>query len=123
MLMRGSRVWLYRDHQSHTRPRRECWEELTVTGETTRSWLVQYGGADIKIPQTHTGPTFRVPERIASYATLALNRQVVEDDIWRAENKRELFALIERADTATLRKVAELVGYYNIKPKPAEEKR
>jgi|688.fasta_scaffold307632_2 hypothetical protein len=123
MLMLGSRVWLYRDHQSYTKPRRECWEELTVTGETTRSWLVRCSAVDIKVPKSHKEPTFPVPSHIVGYAKLAFSRQIVEDDVWRAENKRELFALIERADTATLRKVAELVGYYNIKPKPAEEKR
>lgn len=121
----GSVVWRFdsnrrvydytKGHRIAGPARRPQWVEWEIRAETARSWIairkdskitdeagLRAGGA--KIPKRAT------PEQ-ARQLGFALTEQAVEDDVWLHEHRYRVVVAVEHADVATLRKVAELIGY------------
>lgn len=77
---------------------REHWRKRKVVGETSRSWVLEYG---TKVPKKnpHWGFLFSETE--------------LDEWCWDKENRYKITVWInDRAvNTATLRKVADLIGY------------
>ena len=78
---------------------RESWVKRKVEGETTRSWILEYG---YKAPKK--------PDRIQAQV-LAYDEVELEDKIWKHDNAYKISEKVRSADAETLRKVAEVIGY------------
>jgi hypothetical protein len=104
--------------------RRPMWGEAVIVDETSRSWIAlplcraeRYDGdlksehSVIKIPKTHDGTTYTAASNGFRCPLVALTAQAVEDDVWWHNNKHQLLEAAQGADTSTLRKIAELIGY------------
>jgi hypothetical protein len=109
------------------RLRRDQWEEWTIVGETSKSWIAfltallpsyqrnpeSYKNSAIKIPKNFEGSAYSAPSKVGFRSPLvALTLQAVEDDVWMhryAHSVRENVKALN--DAATLRKIAELLGY------------
>lgn len=104
----GSKVWLY---EGYTRG--NIREELTVTGETTRSWLVENGGRDvIKVPKNHQGTSMHIKTNYGGGKTLWLDRNAMERSDWVSLNRYKIFRIVEGMnDYDSLKKVADAIGY------------
>ena len=95
--------------------RRPQWVEWEIRGETSRSWIAvrkdskitdaaDLGAYGAKIPKKATAENARK-------MGFVLTAQDVEDDVWQHEHRYRVVTALEQADVATLRKVAELIGY------------
>jgi len=108
----GSTVWMRDPNKRGTY--REKWVEAEVRAETSRSWIVVRKGwarneedvqrLGVKLPKKATAEDAR---RLG----LSLSIQAIEEEAWLQEHRWRVARLVENADVATLRKVAELVGY------------
>ena len=107
------RVYDYpRGHRIAGPQRRPQWVEWEIRGETSRSWVAAPKGLNAamlerlgkKIPKRAT------PEQ-ARQLGFALTEQAVDDDVWAHTHRHRVVRAVEAVDLATLRKVAELVGY------------
>lgn len=90
-----------------------CWGEQiyeyhfephTISGETTRSWLVdEYGGQtrinkDTLLSSRHRGFQWYTEEGKAGH-------------LWLRKHRQELIRRFEQSDYDTMRKIADLLGY------------
>lgn len=84
---------------------RARWVGYRVMSETRDSWVLDNG---VKVNR-------KTLELRGAYRPGLDNRAYTEagmaDWLWREEHARNILRLVERADTATLRKIAELLGY------------
>jgi hypothetical protein len=108
------------------RSRRDQWEEWTIVGETSKSWIAfltallpsyqrnpeSYKNSVIKIPKNFEGSTYSAPSKVGYGISVALTPQAVEDDVWmhyHAHQVRE--RVMSLHDVDLLRKIAEILGY------------
>lgn len=101
----GSKVWLSEMYGKR--------RELTVTSETSRSWVVTRGyNDDIKVPKNHTGPSLHLKTNTGMGKTLWLDQTAMEQEDWVGKNYWKIRDLVGQChDYETLKKVAELLGY------------
>lgn len=98
----GSAIWRFDENHriyknQHGGPDyRSFWRECKITGETSRSWVVGCWG---KFPKRGAHPGY------------AVSAKEVDDDVWAKDERHRIVRCVERCDVATLRAVAELVGY------------
>ena len=122
----GSTVWAISSN-NRGQSRRDMWEDLVIVGETSRSWIaisppcmMDYqrnpefykDSGHIKIPKSHEGAMYTAFSKVGPGIRVALTLQAVEDDVWMhryAHSVRENVRVLN--DAATLRKIAELLGY------------
>ena len=80
----------------------------TITGETVKSWLIagDYGDA-IRVSKSELREAGKGGYGGHQWFTDSGR----EDDIWRHVHRSKITDLVDRADPALLRKVAEVVGY------------
>lgn len=83
----------------------EHFEPLVITGETKQSWLCREGYGDAKVNKK----TLR--ESNGGFAYSWFTKAQMEDNIWRHEHRHRIREMLDRADAATLRRVAEAIGY------------
>lgn len=76
---------------------RDQWVERKVTGETSQSWLIEYGG--------------KVPKRKDKQFGVAFSQQEVDDLVWQHDHAYKISEKVHKADAETLKKVAEIIGY------------
>lgn len=131
----GSKVWVLDENRreyarnaegrSFGSPlRRPMWVEWEIVDVTSRSWIaipsyrVEMCDGDlksersiVKIPKSHGGPTHIAASNGFNNPLVALTSQAVEDDVWAHEHGYKVLEAVRNADTATLRKIAELIGY------------
>jgi hypothetical protein len=131
----GSKVWVLDEHRreyarnaegrSFGSPlRRPMWVEWEIVDVTSRSWIAVpsyrvelYDGdlkaerSVVKIPKSHEGPTHIAASNGFRSPLVALSVEAVEDDIWAHEHGYKVLEAVRNADTATQRKIAELIGY------------
>ena len=80
---------------------REHWVKRQITAETTRSWIVGEGWAQIKIPKKGEQPH-----------GIAWSEQEIERRAYVEENSHRIADKLRHIrDYETLSKVAELIGY------------
>jgi len=106
----GDTVWFFDvNHRVHEKDKggrpslvyREQWRPRDVIGETSRSWLVGHKYDPTKLPKSGKWP-----------AGWARTTQQVEDDVWVCHHRYRIGNCVTSCyDAATLRKVAELIGY------------
>lgn len=83
------------------------WREHTIIGETRQSWVLS-GGEGYKVDKQ----TMRLRVReLYGMDARAYTLEEKEDCAWRDEHAANVRRLVERADTAMLRKIAALIGY------------
>ena len=87
---------------------REHWEQLTISGETSRSWIVG----------EHKWSQHKVPKK-GEHHGWAFSEQEVVDDVWANANRYPIVRAVERLEGAMLRKVATLIGHKDISEEPA----
>lgn len=115
----GSTVWVfdanyrvYQTRNERTRIRylvyREHWRPTTITGETRISWETVRG----KFPKNLDRRLY-IKRGERSFWVLASQAEV-DNDIWRHEHHYDISRMVENLDPATLRKVAELIGYQEV---------
>lgn len=102
-------IWIYdsnrrsyvdeNGNKTHSPVYRYSWMKHKVTGETTRSWLLEYGQKAPKKPNQWQRDSY------------AYSEQELEDFIWVNDKALEIAAIVRKADAQTLRKVAEVIGY------------
>jgi hypothetical protein len=131
----GSKVWVLdenrREYARNTEGRtvgsplrRPMWVEWEIVGVTFRSWVAipryrveLYDGdlkserSVVKIPKSHEKPTYTAASDGFRWPLVALTPQAVEDDVWAHEHGYKVLEAVRNADTATQRKIAELLGY------------
>lgn len=107
----GSPVWIFDQNRRVYRKNnkgisiggpiwREHWGRRTVTGETSRSWIVDR----IKIPKTLI--------RLPGGATFSFSEERINELGWVEENRHPITVAIRRIeDPALLRQIAKLIGY------------
>ena len=92
--MIGETLYIYdRYSRNEVRP-------VTITGETRMSWMSARGDKIDKKTMCMRGDS--------TYRVLTLAQ--LKDEEWARSHRREIVILIERADAATLRKYAVLLG-------------
>lgn len=95
--------------------RRPQWVEWEIRGETARSWIAIRKDSKIKDEAGLRAGGAKIPKRAtpeqARQLGFVLTAQAVEDDVWQHEHRYRVVTALEQADVATLRKVAELIGY------------
>jgi hypothetical protein len=109
----GSTVWVF-DHNYRTYDDnrkliyRDHWRPTEITGETRASWITRYG----KVPKKADDRGRRLVSQ-GGYSPLraALTAAEVEDDIWTSSHAHKIADQVRHCDAATLRKIAELIGY------------
>jgi hypothetical protein len=79
---------------------REHWVKREITGETTRSWLINEGWRAVK-----------VPKRGASPRRFLFSEKDVDDAVWVNDHRYRIERLIPTLSPEKLRQVAELIGY------------
>lgn len=83
---------------------RACWVKCAVTGETSRSWVIQRGREVIKVPKRGHDPRF------FAFSTDEIRLQEYYDKrSWIAEKLRE-----QPADV--IKKVADMIGFQMPEP-------
>lgn len=109
--MIGKTVWLFDEStRIYTKPDkgriwgvlvwREHWRPYLVVGETTRSWILKEGP---KVPKNPQGRT--------AY-DVCYSQEEVEDRCWAHDHIYKISDSIRRIqDVATLRRVADIIGY------------
>lgn len=100
----GSTIW------RHGAFGRDEWVPRTITGETSRSWIVGNGYGNDKAPKKGPHPGWAYSEREIQ------NSDLITKHSWRIADAVRLVG-----DADKLRRVAELVGYeirYDYKVKP-----
>lgn len=107
--MIGSTIWIFDINRRVYPPRekgrvsgapiwREHWRPVKITGETSRSWLTEYGE---KVPKKGANPHF-----------VAFTREEIDRAAWVQDNRYRIVREIEGiSDHDTLRKIAEVIGY------------
>jgi hypothetical protein len=111
----GSTVWVFDyNHRVYTKAPdgsvyggrviwREHWRPKTITGETSRSWIVQ------EHPWT---PTIKIPKKDPPTHIYAFSEDEVIQRAWVNDHAHKIAEIINRRiDYSTLRKVAEVIGY------------
>jgi hypothetical protein len=104
--------------------RRPMWVEWEIVDGTSRSWIAipsyrveLYDGdlkaerSIVKIPKSFDKPFYRATSDGFQNKVFALTAQAVEDDVWRHDHAHKMLEAVRNADTATLRKIAELLGH------------
>lgn len=85
--------------------KREPWIALKVIGETRTSWVLE---REVRVAKD----TMEIRGSLAAgWKSRAYTEDAKADAEWRDQHEREILRMVERADTATLRKVAAVVGY------------
>lgn len=105
--MIGSTVWLFDENRRvYTRGGsvgrgpiwREHWAPRKIVGETSRSWVTEYGD--------------KVPKRGCDPRCVAFSRDEIERQAYIHENAHKIGEAVRCiGDYELLRKVAELIGY------------
>lgn len=112
----GDRLWRFdinrRKYDGHGFSARIIYAEHftphTITGETTRSWLIDDAfGHSTKVSKSE----LREAGRNGFGGYQWFTDQGREDDIWLHEHRHKIIRMIDTADGTTLRKVAEVIGY------------
>jgi hypothetical protein len=106
----GSTLWEFDDNRrKYDANRRLIFREhfvpQTIQGETRYSWLV--GPARVKVRKADLTYTYWSGGRRRMYAT----EQEVEDVCWDKAHRYRVADMVRRVDAATLRRVAEVMGY------------
>jgi len=76
-----------------------------ITGETPRSWIIETFGHVIKVSKSGLKEAGR-----RGFGHQWFTDQGREDEIWSNVHRPKIRRMIDGADAATLRKVAEIVG-------------
>jgi hypothetical protein len=79
---------------------REKWVKREITGETSRSWLIDEGWRVVKVPKRGANPRF-----------FLFNEKDVDDNVWTNDHRYLIALLIQTLSPEKLRQVAELIGY------------
>jgi hypothetical protein len=107
----GSTVWVFdENHRVYARDAngrapggpiyREHWVPVTITSETRVSWVINRW--DKKLPK----------KRPAGYRPrYCVSQAEIDEECWADDYRYAIVRHVEWCDPATLRKVAELVGY------------
>ena len=119
----GDTVWLFdincrvyppkgNDGRSYGAPiYREHWRPVPITGENRASWEIgRYGSFPKKKPADKAFLATYMKNGYGGYR-VALSVQEVNDDVWKYAHGFRIADLVKNCDAATLRKVAELVGF------------
>lgn len=80
---------------------RELWRERKVIGETRVSWILEPAYDSRKIPKNGRH----------NRQCVAFSWEEVDAVTWAGDNRYRVARAVEKVDDATLRKVAELIGY------------
>lgn len=92
-----------RDANGNVDYRGKFWS-VTIVDETKQSWIVPNGFRTIRVNKA------TMKSAGGAYGdTFWFTAESMEEDIWRTENRHRIVREIERADTATLRLVDELL--------------
>jgi hypothetical protein len=84
---------------------RSHWRAYKVEGETRTSWLLQDG---VKVEKE----TLQIRGKVSpGWSPRAYTEQQKSERVWLQTHQRHILRLVERADCATLRQIAALVGY------------
>jgi hypothetical protein len=78
---------------------REHWVKREITGETSRSWLID------------PCERVKVPKRGADPRRFLFSEKDVDDDVWANDHRYRIERLILTLSPEKLRQVAELIGY------------
>lgn len=114
----GSTVWVFDQNRREYRRdangrsfggpiRLEQWREQTITGENRASWILS-GGRKMAKRQI---PPLRINADDYGAPRVLLSRQEVEEEAWAYDNRNAISDLVRDAEFATLRKIADLIGY------------
>lgn len=107
----GSTIWCYDENRRRYAAApsgriwgaliwREHWAPRKIVGETSRSWVLQ------GFPKT------KVPKRGADPRLFAFSERELDERVWIHDNRSGIgFAVSQCYDYATMRKIAELLGY------------
>ena len=82
----------------------EHFEPLKIVGENKVSWLLEQGWKANK-------KSLSSAKALEYGGRGFFTAEGMKDDIWRYEHRNKIVRLVDQADPAILRQVAELVGY------------
>jgi hypothetical protein len=86
---------------------REHWREHFVIGETSRSWLVGL----TKDSKPTSGSVIKIQKASHYNAKIAYSQAEIDEHDWARSNRYYIAQRVEWSSPATLRKIAELIGY------------
>ena len=100
----GSTIWIFninnrRYEKGHNAPvYRGHWQPYVITGETSRSWLLENGLS--KVTKKNPG------------TNIAFTEKEVDDDCWLNSNRMAISRVLERCtDAALVRQIGDMLGY------------
>jgi hypothetical protein len=112
----GDTVWVFDDNVRRFRVdangearviASEKFRPRSITGETSRSWLI----GNVKIPK-HGGPVRTSAAGRWGATIVYMTQEAVDDEVFRREHRHRIVRALETCgDVAVLRQVAALVGY------------
>lgn len=105
----GDTVWLFDENRRvYAKDRqggpiwREHWYPMTISGETSRSWIIG----------EHAWHSYKLPKKGKPGFKIAYSQEEIDRAAWVHDNRYRLSHEIDRCeDYDTLKMVAELVGY------------
>jgi len=109
----GDTIWRFNENRRVYAPDKrggpiyaEDFEPEKIVGETPKCWIVGEGRRADKVNKK----TLRTA--VGKYgATLYFTDAGKEDSIWMNSHRYKIVRLVEKADAATLRQIADIVGY------------
>jgi hypothetical protein len=86
---------------------REHFVAYTITGETSRSWLLSEGYSQRKASKKDLSSAGDQEYGNRGFFTA----EQMEDDIWTYSHAYKISEIVRRASAVQLRKIAEIIGY------------
>jgi hypothetical protein len=114
----GSTVWVFDQNRriypaergiSGTPIYREFWVTTEIVGETRNSWVL--GGYWGKLPKRRPAVDHWAANYRGSKHRVVASQEEVEEDVWAQTHRWCIARRVEYSNPATLRKIAELIGY------------
>ena len=97
----GSTVWMWE---------RGEWKQKTVTGENRASWIVGKGWDQVRIAKKDISCTRK--DKRGNFAVVFWSPEEIEQYEWVRRNDLPIGNAVQySSDYATLRKIADLIGY------------
>ncbi len=115
----GSTVWIFDyNHRVYAKDAsgrsiggpiwREHWVPYKITGETRVSWITDRG----KFPKKpNKRGLFMMSQGMYSALEVAPYPEYIDNEEWRNTHARIIAERVRAADVATLRRIAEIIGY------------
>jgi hypothetical protein len=121
----GDSVWIFQpEHRVYQQDEngrsfgapiwREHWREHFVIGETSRSWLIgwrKYSAPGMYVLKLPKSSSDRISCAGGRSATVAFSQAEIDEREWVHDHCHYIANQVKYLDYATLRKIAELIGY------------